>query len=90
MFNFRDKFEKTKIPTLDETIVQLLAHQQKMFIDIKYNNNKMVETILKAFKTHSQLYSNAVVSSFFPNLIYAVSCFRQYNFSKAINACIFQ
>lgn len=43
---YRDRFVKTNIPTLEQTIQQLLTSGQKMFIDIKDNNVKVLNAIL--------------------------------------------
>lgn len=34
----RDRYKGTIIPTLDETVKQLLDSEQNMFIDVKDNN----------------------------------------------------
>ncbi|XP_018334106.1 glycerophosphodiester phosphodiesterase 1 [Agrilus planipennis] len=69
---FRDRYPNCKVPTLEETIQQLLNSKQKMFIDIKENNLKMVDIILQMYEKYPKLYTNAVVSSFFPNVIYLI------------------
>ncbi|XP_019875399.1 glycerophosphodiester phosphodiesterase 1 isoform X2 [Aethina tumida] len=69
---YKDRYPNTNIPTLEQTITQLLASGQKMIIDIKDNNTKMVKVIHDLFKNHNELYSRAVVSTFFPNLIYLI------------------
>ncbi|XP_050296888.1 glycerophosphodiester phosphodiesterase 1 [Anthonomus grandis grandis] len=68
----RDRFGVTNIPTLDQTVIKLLRNGQKMIIDIKDNSTKMVPVILDLFVRYPNLYSNAFVTSFFPNIIYLV------------------
>ena len=43
---FSDRFKGTTIPTLDETVNQLLNSGQNMFIDIKDNNMKVLNELL--------------------------------------------
>ncbi|CAG9769533.1 unnamed protein product [Ceutorhynchus assimilis] len=66
----RDRFGITNIPTLDQTVIKLLDNGQKMIIDIKDSNTKIVPIILDLFVRYPNLYSNAMVSSFYPNVIY--------------------
>ncbi|KAL1508956.1 hypothetical protein ABEB36_003769 [Hypothenemus hampei] len=68
----RDRFGITNIPTLDQTVTKLLANGQKMIIDIKDNNTKMVAVILQLYANFPTLYSNAIVSSFYPHLLYLI------------------
>ncbi|KAH1021589.1 hypothetical protein HUJ04_011084 [Dendroctonus ponderosae] len=68
----RERFGVTNIPTLYQTVTKLLANGQKMIIDIKDNNRKMVPIILDLYVKFPNLYSNAIVSSFFPNILYLV------------------
>ncbi|XP_044258478.1 glycerophosphodiester phosphodiesterase 1 [Tribolium madens] len=69
---YKDRFAKTNIPTLEQTVTQLLASGQRMFIDIKDNNRKFVKIIHDLFDRYPDLYSRAVVSSFNPILIYLI------------------
>ncbi|XP_044761296.1 glycerophosphodiester phosphodiesterase 1-like [Coccinella septempunctata] len=69
---FKDRYPQTNIPTLDQTVNQLLAAGQKMFIDIKDNDTKMVNVILNLFEKYPELESKALVTSFFPTLIYLI------------------
>lgn len=66
----RERFGITNIPTLEQTVTKLLANGQKMIIDIKDNNSKMIPVIIDLYIRFPSLYSNAIVSSFFPNIIY--------------------
>ncbi|XP_018576685.1 glycerophosphodiester phosphodiesterase 1 [Anoplophora glabripennis] len=69
---YKDRFTNTNIPTLDQAVAQMLACGQRMFIDIKDNNTKMVKVILDLFTNNPDLISRAAVTSFFPNIIYLV------------------
>ncbi|KAK9879010.1 hypothetical protein WA026_003824 [Henosepilachna vigintioctopunctata] len=68
----KDDFPETRIPTLEETVSQLLADGQKMFIDLKYRDPKLVKVVLDIFKKHPDLYNQAIVTSFFPSAIYQI------------------
>ncbi|KAG5877481.1 hypothetical protein JTB14_029987 [Gonioctena quinquepunctata] len=68
--SLKDRFVNTNIPTLEQAVQQLLTDGQRMFIDIKVNNSKIVGVINELFKKHPELVSRAVVTSFFPNIIY--------------------
>nr|CAH7764780.1 unnamed protein product [Callosobruchus chinensis] len=69
---FRDRYGVTNIPTLEQAVDQMLACGQRMFIDIKDNDSKIVAVIHDLFKRKEELHSRAVVTSFFPNLIYLI------------------
>jgi hypothetical protein len=47
IFFNRDRFAKTNIPTLEQTVTQLLASGQRMFIDIKDHNKKVITNATK-------------------------------------------
>ncbi|KAJ8946667.1 hypothetical protein NQ318_019979 [Aromia moschata] len=68
---YKENFTGTTIPTLDEAVTQMLACDQKMIIDIKDNDPKMVTVILNLYKKYS-LHSKSIVSSFYPNIIYRI------------------
>ncbi|GJQ88100.1 hypothetical protein Trydic_g13110 [Trypoxylus dichotomus] len=70
--SFRDRFKGTSIPTLDETVKQLLNSEQNMFIDIKDNNMQMVSVVLDIYEKYPALYLRAITTSFFPNIIYFI------------------
>lgn len=73
---FRDRYPLTNIPTLDQTVTQLLASGQRMFIDIKDNDTKMVKVITDLFEKYPELLTKAIVTTFYPNLIYLI---RRFN-----------
>ncbi|CAH1969800.1 unnamed protein product [Acanthoscelides obtectus] len=68
----RDRYGVTNIPTLEQAVDQMLVCGQRMFIDIKDNDTKVVGVIHDLFVRKEELYSRAVVSSFFPNIIYLI------------------
>ncbi|CAH0553478.1 unnamed protein product, partial [Brassicogethes aeneus] len=43
---YKDRYPNTNIPTLQQTVEQLLSSGQKMFIDIKDNNTKVMSLML--------------------------------------------
>ncbi|KAJ8985059.1 hypothetical protein NQ317_019742 [Molorchus minor] len=89
---FRDRFANTNIPTLDQAVSQMLACGQRMFIDIKDNNTKVVPIIVELYTKYPDLISRAVVTSFYPNIIYLIRkknpkiigclAWRPYNFTS--------
>ncbi|KAI4457976.1 glycerophosphodiester phosphodiesterase 1 [Holotrichia oblita] len=62
---FRDRYKGTTIPTLDETVKQLLDSEQNMFIDIKDNNMQVL--VLQSYslsdESSSELSSVKLLSS---------------------------
>lgn len=69
---YRDRYPKTHIPTLEQAVTQMLNAGQRMFIDIKDNDTKMVPVILNLFDKHPELISRACVTTFFPNILYLI------------------
>ncbi|CAG9830582.1 unnamed protein product [Diabrotica balteata] len=69
---YRDSFPNSHVPTLEQAVEQMLGMGQRIFIDIKENNNKMVPVILKLFEKFPELNQKAVITSFFPNIIYLI------------------
>ncbi|KAL3278617.1 hypothetical protein HHI36_016157 [Cryptolaemus montrouzieri] len=61
---FKDRYPQTNIPTLEQTVNHLLAAGQRMFIDIKDNDSKMIKVILDLYEKHPELESRVIVSSF--------------------------
>ncbi|KAK9712044.1 Glycerophosphoryl diester phosphodiesterase family [Popillia japonica] len=70
--SFKDRYQGTTIPTLDETVKQLIDSDQNMFIDIKDNNMQMVKVVLDLYEKYPSLYIRAITTSFFPNIIYLI------------------
>ncbi|KAF5270431.1 hypothetical protein FQR65_LT05619 [Abscondita terminalis] len=69
---FKERFPDTRIPTLHETVSQLLKADQHMYIDIKTSNGKIIDIILDLYQEYPSLHSMAVVTSFYPNIIYYI------------------
>lgn len=74
----KDKYPNEKIPTLEEAVVLCLDLQLKMFIDVKDSSSiqKTIEILRHLYAVHPQMYTNAVVCSFHPQVIYAVKKFN--------------
>ncbi|KAL3278619.1 hypothetical protein HHI36_016159 [Cryptolaemus montrouzieri] len=68
----RDRFQPSGIQTLEETVAQLLANGQRMFIDVKNRDGRLVNIILDLYKRHPELYTKAIVTSFFASMIYQI------------------
>lgn len=69
---YKERFADARIPTLKDTVSQLLKADQRMFIDIKTQNGKIIDIILNLYEEYPSLHSMAVVTSFFPNIIYYI------------------
>lgn len=69
---YRDSFPNAHIPTLEQAVQQMLGMGQRIFIDIKEHNTKIVPLIIKIFEKFPELKTKAVVTSFFPNIIYLI------------------
>ncbi|XP_044761410.1 glycerophosphodiester phosphodiesterase 1-like [Coccinella septempunctata] len=68
----RERFPRTTISTLDETVSHLLSAGQKMFIDVKHKDPRLIKVILDIYEKYPQLYTNALVTSFFATMIYRI------------------
>ncbi|XP_045470742.1 glycerophosphodiester phosphodiesterase 1-like [Harmonia axyridis] len=68
----RERFPRTTISTLEETVTHLLATGQKMFIDVKHKDPRLIKVILDIYEKYPQLYTNALVTSFFATIIYRI------------------
>ncbi|XP_056638281.1 glycerophosphodiester phosphodiesterase 1 isoform X1 [Diorhabda sublineata] len=69
---YRDSFPNAHVPTLEQAVQQMLGMGQRIFIDIKEPNSKIVPLIIKIFEKYPELKTKAVVTSFFPNIIYLI------------------
>ncbi|CAL8123700.1 unnamed protein product [Orchesella dallaii] len=68
-----DRFRGEKVPTLDEAINTCLSLGVRFIIDLKDENEKVIEAVLAAFERHKDvMYSMAVVSSFYFRVIYEI------------------
>ncbi len=70
----RDEFTPTRIPTLADFVAECLKHDLRMVIDLKtyLAPEATAKIILELFQRHADLHSKAMVSSFWPHLIYLV------------------
>ncbi|XP_014671817.1 PREDICTED: glycerophosphodiester phosphodiesterase 1-like [Priapulus caudatus] len=65
-------FPHETIPTLDEALQECLHLGLKMFIDVKEYDSRVFPVIQKAFRDYPKLYDQAMVCSFYPNVVYKV------------------
>ena len=70
----KDQFSPCRIPTLEEFVDECLKLELKMIIDLKplESTEQTAELITDLYKRKPQLYTSAMTSSFFPNLLYAI------------------
>ncbi|XP_066597085.1 glycerophosphodiester phosphodiesterase 1 [Prorops nasuta] len=69
----KSKFEDgEKILQLHEAVEECLKNEQRIILDIKETCTEMVQIILDTFKKYPKLYERAVVSSFYPTVIYMI------------------
>lgn len=70
----KDSFSPERVPTLEEFVKECLALNVKMIIDLKtfLQPEQTTKQILELFKKHPGLHSKAMVSSFWPHLIYLI------------------
>lgn len=66
----REEFGVTHIATLDEMVEECLKLDMLFVIDIKCNDRRAVSTILALYEKHPEMYGTAMVSTFYPHLIY--------------------
>jgi len=88
---YHEQYKNTRIPTLMSTVKQLLDAGQNMFIDLKLNDHRLINIILETFQKYPDLKNRAIVTTFFPNLVYWIRrqnpnivcamAFRPYFFS---------
>ncbi|XP_069701333.1 glycerophosphodiester phosphodiesterase 1 isoform X2 [Periplaneta americana] len=68
----RHKYGGERIPLFEDVVKECLHLGLRMFIDLKGDDLKLVPVIHNAYKTHKEMYTRAVVTSFNPFLIYLV------------------
>ncbi|XP_063976720.1 glycerophosphodiester phosphodiesterase 1 [Diachasmimorpha longicaudata] len=61
-----------RIALFSDTIEQCLQHDLRVFIDIKETSLDIVSVILEAYKKHPELYRKAVITSFYPFIVYMI------------------
>ena len=71
---FKQEYSPEPIPTVENFVKECLKLDLKMIIDLKSwkNPDKTVEFILDLYKNNPDLYTNAMVSTFFPHLAYLI------------------
>ena len=76
----KDEFSPTRVPRLDDFIRECLRLNLKMIIDLKtYKSPEATaRVILELFSKYPELHTKAMVSSFFPHLIYVIR-FENYS-----------
>ncbi|XP_069701332.1 glycerophosphodiester phosphodiesterase 1 isoform X1 [Periplaneta americana] len=68
----RHKYGGERIPLFEDVVKECLHLGLRMFIDLKGDDLKLVPVIHNAYKTHKEMYTRAVVTSFNPFLIYLI------------------
>lgn len=68
----RELYPYVKVPSLDEAVRKCLELKLKMFIDCKKSSAQTIVVLRQLFDKYPALYKEAVVCSFFPNVIYRV------------------
>lgn len=67
---FRTNIPDEKIPTLRETGAECLNHNFRIFFDVKGLANMATDDLKKIYMEFLQLYSNSVIYSLLPAVIY--------------------
>ena len=70
----KDEFSPTRIPKLEDFVRECLRLDLKMIIDLKtyMAPEATARVILELFSSYPELHTKAMVSSFFPHLIYVI------------------
>ena len=70
----KDEFSPTRIPKLEDFVRECLRLDLKMIIDLKtyMAPEATARVILELFSNYPELHTKAMVSSFFPHLIYVI------------------
>ncbi|GAB1603683.1 glycerophosphodiester phosphodiesterase 1-like [Argonauta hians] len=66
------KFGTVMVPELEEAVKICLELNLKMFIDCKRSSAETVVVLSQLFAKYPDLYTEAIVCSFYPNIIYRV------------------
>ena len=76
----KDEFTPTRVPRLDDFVRECLRLDLKMIIDLKTYKapEATARVILELFSKYPELHTKAMVSSFFPHLIYVIR-FENYS-----------
>ncbi|XP_029634092.1 glycerophosphodiester phosphodiesterase 1 [Octopus sinensis] len=68
----RASYGKVRVPQLEEAVMVCLQLKLKMFIDCKRSAAETVVVLSQLFTKYPNLYKEAIVCSFYPNIIYRV------------------
>ncbi|KAJ0169849.1 hypothetical protein K1T71_014455 [Dendrolimus kikuchii] len=68
----RQHFKEVHLCLLDEALDYLLANNVRMIIDIKGDDNQVIDGILKTFAARPTLYQYAAVTCFNPTVLYQI------------------
>ena len=73
-FNKPETFKDVRIATVEEFVNECLRHEMKMIIDLKTYSQPMetIALLTYLYSKHPTLKQNSIVTSFFPNLLYAL------------------
>ncbi|CAG0914113.1 unnamed protein product [Notodromas monacha] len=71
-FIFPQEFSLERIPKLSEAIDLCLDLDLRIMIDVKEPDSQLADAVLAEYKRRPELKKRAMVSSFFPNIIYLV------------------
>jgi len=69
---FHERFAGTTIPLFSDVLQKCLEADVRMIIDIKDTRQEMTDTICSAYEKYPKLYKRAIVSSFYPQIIYNI------------------
>ena len=70
----KDEFSPTRVPKMEDFVKECLRLDLKMIIDLKtyMAPEATARVILELFAKYPELHTKAMVSSFFPHLIYVI------------------
>ena len=70
----REEFTPTRVPRLDDFVRECLRLNLKMIIDLKtyMSPEATARTVLELYSKYPELHTKAMVSSFWPHLIYVI------------------
>ncbi|XP_003741248.1 glycerophosphodiester phosphodiesterase 1 [Galendromus occidentalis] len=83
---YSDLFKNEKVPTIDESVREALDLGLKIIIDVKDYDDRAVDYILSLYDKYPSLKNEAIVCSFYPQLVYKVRSKR----SEIVTALIWR
>ncbi|XP_022689735.1 glycerophosphodiester phosphodiesterase 1-like isoform X1 [Varroa jacobsoni] len=69
---YHDRFQKERVPKMDDAIHEALRLGLHIIIDIKAYDKQVVTYLVSLFDRTPELYEKALVASFFPQVIYSL------------------